>query len=80
MLKERIGDKMKFRSTTMALLVRHGWRIPFEDLKQSLWSPTGEFFDPLKVSCQAYNIEPQEIRATCVLHYRFFCFKATFPD
>lgn len=77
---ERIGDKVKFRSITMALWVRHGWRISLESLKQSMWSPTREFLDPLKVSCQAFDFEPREVRATCVLHHRFSSFKAAFPD
>ncbi|MCJ1344728.1 hypothetical protein MMC31_002931 [Peltigera leucophlebia] len=31
---ERVGDKLKFRSITMALWIQNGWRIPDSGLKQ----------------------------------------------
>lgn len=33
---ERVGDKVKFRSITMALWIQAGWRIPDGGLKQSM--------------------------------------------
>lgn len=36
---ERTGDTVKFRSITLALRIRQGWRMPDIGLKQCMWNP-----------------------------------------
>lgn len=44
---ERVDDVVKFRSITMALWIKKGWRIPEEGLQQAMWNLTNNLLDPL---------------------------------
>ena len=52
---ERIGDTVKFRSITMALWIKNGWRISIGGLKQSMWDSNREFPDTVDLLDSVYG-------------------------
>lgn len=77
---ERVGDVVKFRSITMALWIRKGWRIPKEGLHQTMWNPTGNLLDTLALTTSIFGQASSNYRAQCTRHHRFAAFIAAFPD
>ena len=77
---ERVGDTVKFRSVTMALWIKSGWRIPPTGLKQWMWNPKREMLDPEDVASRPFNEESTHIRSQCTRVHRFKAFQAGFPQ
>lgn len=77
---ERIGDKVKFRSVTMALWIRHGWSIPGGGLKQSMWDPRRQLLRHFDLQQRVFGQEGIAMRNKCILHYRICAFRAAFPN
>lgn len=59
---ERIEDVVKFRSVTMALWIRYGWRIPLSGLLQSMWRPKQEVPYCVDLLANAFGLEAVRIR------------------
>ena len=76
---ERIGDIVKFRSVTMALWIKNGWRIPSTGLKQWMWDAKREYLDPWKLGMSVFGPEASETRTKCNRFHRFKAFQAAFP-
>lgn len=75
---ERMGDKVKFCSITMALLILNGWRIPEEGLKQSMWRPQQSHLNPLSIAQSVYGKNNRALREQCIRHHRLTAFRAAF--
>lgn len=76
---ERVGDTVKFRSVTMALWVKNGWRIPSTGLKQWIWNPKRDMLDPEDIASRPFNQESCAIRLQCTQVHRFKAFQTGFP-
>ena len=76
---ERIGDIVKFRSITMALWIKNGWKIPSTGLKQWMWDPKRGTLDPWELTMSVFGPEAMETRIRCTRFHRFKAFQAAFP-
>lgn len=74
---ERVGDTVKFRSITMALWIRQGWRIPDAGLQQSMWNPKRAMLCSRTLITRAFGKDNQQ-RSQCIQHHRFTSFLAAF--
>lgn len=58
---ERIDDTVKFRSVTMALWIKNGWRISATGLKQSMWNAKRDMIDPEVLAMNVFGYESTRI-------------------
>ena len=79
---ERVDDTVKFRSITMALWIRHGWRIPKDGLKQWMWNPKKDLLSSRIIIERLFGSDPdaRNKRNQCIRHHRFTSFISAFPD
>lgn len=77
---ERVGDTVKFRSVTMALWIKNGWRIPIGGLKQSMWDSNREFPDTVDLLDSVYGPAGAFIRDQCICCHQFNAFRVAFPE
>ena len=75
---KRIGDIVKFRSVTMALWIKSGWRIPATGLKQWMWDARRDMIDPRMLVEKVYG-QGTQVRQQCVRSHWFQAFLAAFP-
>lgn len=71
---------MKFRSITMALWIRHRWRILIYGLKQWMWKPKAQLLDPCSFADNVFGPSVQNQRNACICHHRFTSFLSAFPQ
>lgn len=77
---EQIGDTVKFRSVTMALWIKNGWRIPSTGLKQSMWDATRDLLQSREVIDNVFGSQAAGIRKQCVWYHWLSAFRASFPQ
>ncbi|MCJ1464122.1 hypothetical protein MMC07_002735, partial [Pseudocyphellaria aurata] len=78
---ERVGDRVKFRSITMALWIKSGWKISSTGLKQAMWdSLRGLLVKIEDVTVNAFGHAAQFIQKQCFRSHRFMAFRTAFPD
>ena len=78
---KRVGNTVKFCLITMALWVKHGWRIPFTGLKQSMWDLLRDRPTTKRLTFSlAYGPEGVAIQKQCVWSHQFQLFKAAFSN
>lgn len=64
--EKRVRDAVKFRSVTMALWIRHNWKIPSSDLLQSMWRPKEEVPNCVNLLANIFGPENVRIWSQCV--------------
>ena len=77
---EKIGDTVKFRSVTMSLWIKNGWRMPTAGLKQWMWNAKRDMIDSYKLTINVFGREGVRIRDQCIKFHRFRSFLAAFPS
>ncbi|MCJ1346491.1 hypothetical protein MMC31_004708, partial [Peltigera leucophlebia] len=77
---ERVGNKVKFRSITMALWIKNGWKIPPKGLKQLMWVPRRNLPQPAVIINKAFGPAGTTICNQCIRHHRFGVFLFAFSE
>lgn len=77
--EERIGDKVKFRSVTMALWIKKDWRIPDGGLQQWMSESKRESPTTCSITSMVFGRVGVEVREKCQHMHQFNAFRAAFP-